>query len=52
MLDLVYVAAMLGLVGLAALFILACDKIIGPDEVALEEDVRGVREPVGRAGTP
>lgn len=42
---------MIALVGVAALFVIACDKIIGPDDVAMAEhqrddsDVDGSRVP-------
>jgi hypothetical protein len=40
MADVGYVLLMIGFVALAALFTIGCDKIIGPDEVAMgdEED--------------
>jgi hypothetical protein len=37
MADLIYVAVLLAFFGVAALFVVACDKIIGPDDVALRE---------------
>lgn len=37
MADLIYVAALFVFFGIAALFVVACDKIIGPDDVALRE---------------
>jgi len=45
MADLIYVAVLFAFFGIAALFVLACDKIIGPDDVAL-------REGLGAAPTP
>jgi hypothetical protein len=36
--DLIYVAVIIAFFGLAALFVVGCDKIIGPDDLALEED--------------
>jgi hypothetical protein len=37
MADLIYVAVLFAFFGIAALFVVACDKIIGPDDVALRE---------------
>ena len=37
MADLIYLAALFAFFGIAALFVFACDKIIGPDDVALNE---------------
>jgi hypothetical protein len=37
MADLIYIAVMFAFFGIAALFVVACDKIIGPDDVALRE---------------
>jgi hypothetical protein len=39
--DVGYVLLMVGFVVLAALFVIGCDKLIGPDEVALAEQERG-----------
>jgi len=33
--DVGYVLLMIGFIVLAALFVIGCDKIIGPDEVAM-----------------
>jgi hypothetical protein len=38
--DLLYIAVMVAFVMVAALFVVACDKIIGPDEVALADQQR------------
>ena len=38
--DLVYVALIFALTGIAALFVLACDKVVGPDAAALAERAR------------
>lgn len=38
--DLLYVFVMVALVVVAALFVMACDKIIGPDDVALADHYR------------
>ena len=38
--DVGYVLLMVGFVVLAALFVIGCDKIIGPDEVALAAEER------------
>jgi hypothetical protein len=43
-LDVVYVAVMLGFVAVTALFMLACDRIVGSDEAALEEGVQGAHD--------
>jgi hypothetical protein len=43
--DLVYVASLFAFFGLATLFVIACDKIIGPDEAALAEEAAGPHEP-------
>ncbi|MGA2829163.1 MAG: hypothetical protein ABSF03_23970 [Streptosporangiaceae bacterium] len=40
MADVGYVLLMVGFVVLAALFTIGCDKIIGPDEVAIADDER------------
>lgn len=36
--DLLYVAITVALIGIAVLFVLACDKIVGSDEVELVEE--------------
>lgn len=36
--DLIYVAAVLALVFLAALFVVGCDHLVGSDEQALAEE--------------
>jgi hypothetical protein len=38
--DLIYVALIFALTIVAALFVLACDKLVGPDAVALAERSR------------
>jgi len=43
--DLVYVASLFVFFAVAALFVIACDKIIGPDEAALVEEAAGPHEP-------
>ena len=50
MLDLIFVAALIGLTAVAALLITDCDKLLGPDERALAEDGRDStgREDSGR----
>jgi len=40
LLDLLYVALMFVFVAVAALFVIGCDKIIGPDEDALADHGR------------
>ena len=47
--DVGYVLLMVGFVVLAVLFVIGCDKIIGPDDVALageegEDDLRAGRQ--------
>jgi hypothetical protein len=43
--DLTYVAILIAFFALAALFVIACDKIIGPDEIALRVGEHAPREP-------
>jgi hypothetical protein len=43
--DVVYVAALFVFFAIAALFVVACDKIIGSDEDALAEAERGAPAP-------
>lgn len=38
MLDLLFVVVMLGLFGLTALFVEVCDRLIGPDDAALDAE--------------
>ena len=45
MADLIYVAMLIAFFGVAALFVVACDKIIGPDDVALREGLTGAPSP-------
>jgi hypothetical protein len=45
MADLIYVAVLFAFFGIAALFVVACDKIIGPDDVALREGLSTTPEP-------
>ncbi len=48
--DVGYVLLMVGFVVLAALFVIGCDKLIGPDEVALaSEDREDEDDAVGAA---
>ena len=42
--DLIYVAVIIVFFCLAALAVVGCDKIIGPDDLALEEDGGGAVE--------
>jgi hypothetical protein len=51
MADVGYVLLMIGFVVLAALFVIGCDKIIGPDDVAMggEDEDRDESAP-GRTG--
>jgi hypothetical protein len=41
--DVIYVAALVAFFALAGLFVVACDRIIGPDETALAEESSGER---------
>lgn len=43
--DLIYVAVMIAFFAVAALFVVACDKIIGSDEAALTEGQPASGEP-------
>jgi len=47
MADLLYVVMMVVLTGIGVLFVIGCDRIVGPDELALsgESGSRGEREP-------
>jgi hypothetical protein len=50
MADVGYVLLMIGFVALAVLFVIGCDKIIGPDDIAMGgEEERDDAEP--RRGT-
>ena len=42
--DLLYVAVVIVFFAIAALFVVGCDKLIGPDDAALEEDGGGAVE--------
>jgi hypothetical protein len=46
--DVGYVLLMVGLVVLAALFTIGCDKLIGPDEAALADEQRDEGEVAAR----
>ena len=37
MADLIYLAVLFAFFGIAALFVVACDRIIGTDDIALNE---------------
>jgi len=39
--DVVFVAVMVALTGVAGLLIIGCDRLLGPDDRALAEDGRG-----------
>lgn len=39
--DVVYMAVLVAFFGVIALFVVACDRIIGPDGVALAEEEPG-----------
>jgi hypothetical protein len=43
--DLVFMVVLVVFFGLAGLFVVACDRIIGTDEQALAEGARGEPEP-------
>jgi hypothetical protein len=43
--DLLYVVLMVVFVLVSILFVIGCDRMIGPDEEALAEDHRGEPEP-------
>jgi len=43
--DVVYMLVLVAFFALAGLFVVACDRIIGPDEAALAESSRGEPEP-------
>jgi len=43
--DIVYVAVLIAFFVVAALFVMACDHIIGSDEDALAEGARGTSAP-------
>jgi hypothetical protein len=45
MADVIYLAVMFAFFGIAALFVVACDKIIGPDDVALREGLASTPTP-------
>jgi len=45
MADLIYVSMLIAFFAVAGLFVVACDKIIGPDEEALREGLTGVPSP-------
>jgi hypothetical protein len=45
MADVIYLAVMFAFFGVAALFVVACDKIIGPDDVALREGLASAPTP-------
>ena len=49
--DVAYVAILIAFFAVAALFVIACDKIIGPDEMALRqgEPVTSEPEPIDEA---
>ena len=45
MADLIYVSVLIAFFAVAALFTVACDKIIGPDDVALREGLAAAPTP-------
>jgi hypothetical protein len=48
--DLVYMLVLVAFFVLAGLFVVACDRIIGPDEDALAEANRGAPAPQPESG--
>ena len=51
MADLIYVAMLIAFFVIAGLFVVACDKIIGPDDVALREGLNGAPTPEPQVDT-
>jgi hypothetical protein len=49
--DLVFMVVLVVFFVLAGLFVVACDRIIGPDDVALAEAKRGAPEPEPEGAT-
>jgi hypothetical protein len=45
MADLIYISVLLAFFAIAGLFVVACDRIIGPDDVALREGLTGAPAP-------
>jgi hypothetical protein len=45
MADLVFMVVLVAFFALAGLFVVACDRIIGPDEAALAESTPGTPAP-------
>ena len=43
--DVVFMVVLMGFFGLATLFVVACDRIIGRDDDALAEGARGAPDP-------
>ena len=43
--DLIYMVVLVVFFALAGLFVVACDRIIGPDEDALAESAHGTLDP-------
>jgi hypothetical protein len=43
--DFAYVAILIAFFAVAALFVIACDKIIGPDEIALRLGETAITDP-------
>jgi hypothetical protein len=43
--DVVYLVVLVVFFGLAGLFVVACDRIIGPDETALADGSQSAPEP-------
>jgi hypothetical protein len=51
MADLIFISVLLAFFAVAGLFVVACDKIIGPDDVALREGLTGLPTPEPDADT-
>jgi hypothetical protein len=51
MADLIYISILIAFFAVAGLFVVACDKIIGPDDEALREGLTGTPAPEPQAET-
>ncbi len=52
MADLIYIAVMIGFFALAVLFVVACDHIVGPDELAADLSGEPADETSGAVAEP
>jgi hypothetical protein len=52
MADLIYLAVMVGFFALAALFVVACDHIVGPDELAADLSAERADDTSGAVAEP